>query len=131
MMRLRALQVVLVLVGLALVWCLYPLVMSLLHHGDVSAGDQMILGIYFPLGIMLLLAVRNPSEHRSLIAFTGWSTLSHMSVMAVQAFQAGSQREDLPPQIGIAIIAVVLLVLMPRKQPSKRVAAVGADSVQL
>ena len=113
--RKRALQVLLLLVGAALFLGLYPLVTSLLHPGGVSRADQMILAIYFPLGIMLLLAVRDPSAHRSLIAFAGWSTLSHMAVMMIQAFQDGSVRQDLPPQLVISAVAVVLLLLMPTK----------------
>src|SRR5438105_6300180 len=113
--RKRVLQVLLLLVGAAFTLGLYPLVTSLLHPGGVSRGDQMILGIYFPLGIMLLLAIRDPSAHRSLIAFTGWSTLSHMAVMMIQAFQDGSVRQDLPPQLVISSVAVVLLRLMSPK----------------
>ena len=79
----------------------------------------MILGIYFPLGILLLLATRDPSAHRSLIAFTGWSTLSLMAVMAIQAFQDGSARQDLPPQLVISAVAVVVLLLMPPKGKRK------------
>ena len=37
--------------------------------------------------VFLLLASRNPSENRSLIAFTAWSSLVHAAIMAVQAFQ--------------------------------------------
>lgn len=122
MIRLRTLQVLMVLIGLALVLGLYPLLTSLFHlfGSEVDAGDQMILGIYFPLGIFLLLAVRNPSAHRSLIAFTGWSTVMHMAVMTVQAFQAKSQREDLPPLVAIALIGAALVLLTPRKESSQR-----------
>ena len=49
MIRLRTLQVLMVLVGLALVLGLYPLVTSLFHlfGSEVDAGDQMILGMSF------------------------------------------------------------------------------------
>jgi hypothetical protein len=47
----------------------------------------MILSIYITLGIFLLLAVRDVSANRSLIAFTGWSSLAHASVMILQSFQ--------------------------------------------
>jgi hypothetical protein len=34
----------------------------------------------------LLLASRNPSAHRSLIAFTAWSSSTHAAIMGVQAY---------------------------------------------
>lgn len=40
----------------------------------------MILGVYATLGIFLLLASRNPSANRSLIAFTAWSSLVHAAI---------------------------------------------------
>ena len=122
MNRERALKILLVLVGLALVAGIYPLVTSLLHlrNSQVSAGDQMILGIYFPIGVFLLLAVRDPSANRSLIACFAWSTLAHDAVMVVQAFQGGSQREDLPPLVVIGIICAALIVLTPAKPSAAR-----------
>ena len=54
-------------------------VTSMLHPKQSDFPDQMMLSIYVTLGIFLLLAVRNPSAHRSLIAFTGWSSLAHAS----------------------------------------------------
>jgi hypothetical protein len=115
MIRVRVLKILLVLVGLAFVAGIYPLATSLLHlwNSQVSAGDQMILGIYVPIGIFLLLAVRDPSANRSLIVCVAWSTLAHDAVMAVQAFQGGTVRADLPPLGVIAVICVVLIVLTP------------------
>jgi hypothetical protein len=57
--------------------------------------EQMILGVYATLGIFLLIASRNPSANRSLIAFTAWSSLVHAAIMAVQAFQNASERGHL------------------------------------
>ena len=117
MNRARALNVLLVLVGLALLWCIYPLTTSLLDgaKSSVSPGDQMILGIYFPIGIFLLLAVRDPQANRSLIICFAWSTLAHDTVMVVQAFQGGSVREDLSGQAVIALVCAALLVLAPAR----------------
>lgn len=128
MLRLRTLQVLLVLVGVALIAGIYPLAGALSHPHttDISTGDQMILGIYFPIGIFLLVSARNPSSNRTLISCFGWSTLAHMIVMMVQAFQSGSVREDLPPQAGIALISVLLIALAPRKQSTDPSMAVGA-----
>jgi hypothetical protein len=43
----------------------------------------MLGGIYAALGVLLLLASRNPSMNRSLIAFATWSTVIHAAIMAV------------------------------------------------
>lgn len=117
MFRLRTLQVLMVLVGAALVWGAWPLVTSLMQGAasTVIPGDQMILGIYFPLGVLLLLGVRNPVEHRSLLLFTGWSTVTHMAVMIVQAIQAHSVRDDVPTSALIVAIGVAIILLTPRK----------------
>jgi hypothetical protein len=62
--RERALKVVLVIVGLLFVASLYGL-MKLREEETL----QMMLSIYGTLGVFLLLASRNPSANRSLIAF--------------------------------------------------------------
>ena len=77
----------------------------------------MILSIYIALGVFLLIAAREPSEHRSLILFAGWSTLAHDGVMIVQGIQYHDLRGDL---IGFAIIGVIglaLIALTPAKRP--------------
>jgi|SRR6266496_2022190 len=67
MRRERALKVVLVLVGLLLSAGVYPLIGSLPHPADSDTGDTMMLSLYVALGIFLLIAVRNPSAHRSMV----------------------------------------------------------------
>ena len=47
---------------------------------------DMMLSLCVALGIFLLIAVRNPSANRSLIAFTAWSCFAHAAVMAVTTF---------------------------------------------
>lgn len=87
----------------------------------------MFLGVYITLGIFVLLAARNPSANRSLIAFTAWSSLVHAAIMAVQAFYIGSERGH--PLGGVAlfgIIGVALIVLAPAKQSGERASAAGA-----
>lgn len=49
--------------------------------------------LYVALGIFLLIAVRNPSANRSLIAFTAWSSFAHTAVMAVTSFSKGGIAE--------------------------------------
>src|SRR5215831_11525719 len=97
MNRERALSVVLVLVGLIFLFAVYPLMMYLWPSGwrwqpNQPEYEQMILGVYATLGVFLLLAARNPSANRTLIAFTAWSSLVHAAIMAVQAFQTPSGR---------------------------------------
>jgi hypothetical protein len=69
MIRERALKILLVLSGLACLAGLYPL-SGALRDGvatTINRQDQMILGIYISLGVFLLIAARDPREHRSLI----------------------------------------------------------------
>ena len=68
MNRERAL-IVLVLVGLLFSAGIYPLTMSLWKMNKLDYGDDMMVSLYFALGIFLLMAVHNPSANRSLIAF--------------------------------------------------------------
>src|SRR5258705_362241 len=69
MVRERALKIVLALVGLLFAAAIYPVIGGLLDPAHSDTGDTMMMGLYFALGIFLLIAVRNPSAHRSLKAF--------------------------------------------------------------
>ena len=121
MNRELALKILLAVVGLFFVAGTYPLITSKLHPKQSDFPDQMMLSIYGTLGIFLLLAVRNPSAHRSLIAFTGWSSLAHASVMAVQSIQIGSERSELPALGVVGIICATLIALTPSKlTPAKQ-----------
>jgi len=82
MIRERVLKVVLMLVGLLFLAGVYPL----LRWQPNQTIEQMLGGIYAALGIFLLLASRNRSVNRSLIAFTTWSSLVHATIMAVLVF---------------------------------------------
>ncbi|MGA8149596.1 MAG: DUF6632 domain-containing protein [Terriglobales bacterium] len=131
MNRERALKIVLVLVGLIFLFGVYPLMMFLWSSGwrwqpNQPEYEQMILGVYATLGIFLLLAARNPSENRSLIAFTAWSSLVHAAIMAVQAFQHPSERGHLLGDIpALVIVGVVLIALAPAKPSGERVSVVS------
>jgi hypothetical protein len=112
MNRERALKVVLVLVGLLFLAGIYPLIV----FGRQGPAVAMMLSVYVTLGIFLLLAVRNPSANRSLIAFTAWSSFAHAAVMAVQAYQKLIERGEL---LGVAVLVVIglaLIALAPAKQ---------------
>jgi len=128
MNRDRALKVLLVLVGLLFVAGLYPLLPSLANvHSEVSSGDKMMLSIYVTLGVFVLLAVRNPAAHRSLIAFTAWSSFAHGAVMAIMAVQTPVERTGLLVAVGVlGFIGVALLALAPARQPTERAASAAA-----
>lgn len=111
MIRKRALKVVLVLMGLICVGGAYPLM-----NRETPAYAQMLFGVYATLGVFLLLALRNPSANRSLIAFTAWSTLVHAAIMAVQIVYNVISREFLFTQVvPFAFIGVALIVFAPAK----------------
>ena len=57
MIRERVLKVVLVLVGLLFSAAIYPLTMSLWKMNESDYGDDMMLSLYFALGIFLLMPV--------------------------------------------------------------------------
>jgi len=128
MNRERGLKIALVLVGLLFLAGAYPLTTSL-WHGDasVSEGDKMMLSLYVTLGVFVLLAARNPSANRSLIAFTAWSSFAHAVVMTTLGFQIASERRDfLFGSAVLAVIGVALIALAPAKPPVQQASAVAA-----
>ena len=115
MRRERALKIVLAVVGLLFCAGVYPLVLKAKEEPALA----MMMSLYVTLGIFLLLASRNPSENRSLIAFTAWSSLVHDAIMTFQAFQYAGERGHLFGDVpALVIVGVVLLVLAPAKQPA-------------
>src|SRR5258705_9497785 len=82
MSRELALKVVLVVVGLIFCSLVYPLTMFVRQEPALA----MMLSVYVTLGLFLLLAARDPSANRSLIAFTGWSSFAHAALMAGRGF---------------------------------------------
>jgi hypothetical protein len=116
MNRERALKVVLVVVGLLFSAGVYPLIGSLLHPADSDTGDTMMLSLYVALGIFLLIAARNPSAHRSLIAFAAWSSFAHAVAMSILGLELASQRVGfLVGSAVLAVIGVALIALAPAK----------------
>ena len=117
MIRERVLKVVLVVVGLLFVAGIYPIAMYLRHPGNEPPGDTMMLSLYLALGIFLLLAVRNPSAHRSLIVYAGWANIAHAAVMTAMAIHPTSdQRGLLIASAGFGLIGIALLVLAPARE---------------
>lgn len=85
------------------------------HGGEGGYYLQMICGVYAVLGAFLIKAAKNPSEHRSLISFTVWSSLVHAGIMAAQALgdehETGHLVGDVP---ALVLVAAVLWFLSPR-----------------
>ena len=113
--RERALKVVLVVVGVIFCALVYPMTIFVRQEPALA----MMLSLYVTLGIFLLLAARNPSANRSLIAFTAWSSFAHAAIMGTQALRNMIARGEL---IGVAVLVVigaVLIALAPAKQSAE------------
>jgi hypothetical protein len=125
MKRERVLQVVLVVLGLLYSFWGYILFDNLWHlkwlngHSDVM---PMFLSLNTTLGVCLLVAVKHPARHRSLIAYGAWSSLAHaltMSLMSAQAVAHRIHRQDSPQDIVMfVVIGAALLALLPPQQTS-------------
>src|SRR6266446_558907 len=119
MNRERTLKIALVLMGLLFSAAVYPLMMMVKQDPALA----MMMSLYATLGVFLLLAARNPSEHRSLIAFTAWSSFAHATLMAVQASLNLIPRRELVGVFVFILIGVALITLAPAKQPVERASA--------
>ena len=127
MARERTLKAALVLVGLLFSAAVYPAIGGLRDPAHSDTGDTMMMGIYCALGIFLLIAVRNPSAHRSLIAFAAWSSFAHAAIMSVLGLEMQSDRAGfLAGAAVLVVIGAALIVLAPRKQSEQRIAAPAA-----
>ena len=122
MNRKRALKIVLVVVGLLFCAGVYPLI--LMAKQDPALA--MMMSLYVTLGVFLLLASRSPLAHRSLIAFTAWSSFAHATVMSVQAYLNFISRRELIGSAVFILIGVALIALSPAKQPVERSSTVAA-----
>jgi hypothetical protein len=122
MNRERALKIVLVLVGLLFTAMVYPLVLFVKQEPALA----MQMSLYVTLGVFLIMAARNPSANRSLIAFTAWSSFAHAVLMAGQAFANLIARGELIGSAVLVVIGVALIVLAPAKQPVQRASTVVA-----
>lgn len=120
----QPLSAVLLVVGLVFIFGVWPLMVvwpaGWQWQPNQPEYEQMILGVYATLGVFLVLAARKPSEHRSLILFTGWSSLVHAGIMAIQAARDSSERGHFAGDVPVlAIVGVVLLLLAPRTRVSE------------
>jgi hypothetical protein len=81
-----------------------------------SEYELMFVSVYATLGLFLLTASRAPERHRSLILFTGWSSIVHGLVMAGQALVDTSEHTHLMGDVpALILIGAGLLVLAPRE----------------
>jgi hypothetical protein len=123
MKRERALKIVLVVVGVLFCAALYPLVLMVKQDPALA----MMMSLYATLGIFLLLASRNPSAHRSLIAFAAWSSFAHAGLMSFQALLNMIARRELIGSAVFAVIGIALVALAPAKKSVERASAVMAQ----
>src|SRR5438874_12243440 len=117
MLRERVLKIVLIIVGLLFIATIYPL--FFLVRNDETL--QMMLSLYVTLGVFLVLASRNPSAHRSLIAFAAWSSFAHASTMSILGLEIPEQRVGFLVGSGIlVVIGVALIALAPANSVRER-----------
>ena len=117
--RIFYLRIALIVFGLIFVFGIYPL--SLVWPSGWTWGHgyshylMMIIGIYATLGVFLLIASRNPDEHRSLIWFTVWSSVVHGAIMGVQAFNDTAEHGHFVGDVpALFLVAIILGGLVPR-----------------
>ena len=119
--QLKNLRLALRLVGLIFIFGIYPLTIIwpagwAWHTEGHSDYLQMILGLYATLGVFLIIAARDPLEHRSLIWFTVWSSIVHGGIMAVQSIMNLHNLGHLWGDVlALFLVAGVLAVLTPRR----------------
>src|SRR5277367_5714150 len=128
MWRERVLKIVLVMVGLFFSAGIYPLIGSLRGPAGSDTGDTMMLSLYVTLGVFLLIAVRNPVAHRSVIGFAAWSSFAHAVTMSIQGLEIPSQRTGfLVGSAVLVVIGVALIALAPARKTLGRTSAVVAQ----
>ena len=109
MNRQAALKIVLAIVGLLFLATAYLVVVFARQDPALS----MMFTLYVTLGVFLLLAIRDPTASRSLIAFTAWSSFAHAAVMGTQAMQNMVSRGELAGVAILVIIGAALIALAP------------------
>jgi hypothetical protein len=126
MIRQRALQIVLVLVGLLFSAAILPVIGGLRDPANSDTGDTMQMALYFALGIFLLLVVRNPQAHRSLIAFAAWSSFAHAVVMGTLGLKIPAQRSGFLGGSAVLVVIGMLLIALAPAKPSAAKASASA-----
>lgn len=120
--RLRYVKIALYVIGVIFIFGIYPMMMWIFPSGwgwtpRQPEYEQMIQGIYATLGVFLILAAKNPLANLSLIWFTIWSSIVHGGIMLVQALVDPTEHANMVGDIpALFLVAIVLWILMPRKQ---------------
>jgi hypothetical protein len=123
-LRLKLLRIALVLVGIIFIAGIYLLMIvwpsGWTWHTGHSDYPLMIVGVYATLGVFLLIAVRNPLAHLSLIWFTVCSSVVHAGIMAFQSFSSPENHGHLMGDVpALLIVAVLLAILTPRGERAR------------
>ena len=86
------------------------------HH---AYYEQMMVGLYFTLGIFLIRASKDPLQHPSIIWFAVWSSIVHASIMTIQALTDPEHRGHLVADVPALFLAAAVLsfLLLRRQQP--------------
>jgi drug/metabolite transporter superfamily protein YnfA len=105
------LKIVLGVVGVIFLATAYPMVVFMRDEPALS----MMFTLYVTLGVFLLLAIREPGAHRSLIAFTAWSSLVHAVWMGAQAMKGMVAQVELIGCAVLAVIGILLIAFAPRR----------------
>jgi hypothetical protein len=117
MNRGKALQILLVLLGLLFVVGVYPLITSIRNGWQQNREDAepMAISLYVTMGIFLLVSARNPLANRGVIIFAAWLNIAHAAVMAVMAVHLPNERKGLLiAAAGFGAIGAALIVLAPK-----------------
>jgi hypothetical protein len=122
MTRERVQRIVLTIVGVLFLAAAIPGVMFFASEPSIP----MLMSLYVTLGVFLLLAARNPSANRSLIAYAGWANVAHAGVMALQDYWHLIQPRELIGVVMFGIIGIALIATAPAKEAVKQVSAVIA-----
>ena len=116
------LKIFLIVTGLFFLVGLYPMMNFIAPESwgwtpRQSEYEQMIVIIYATLGVFLILAAKNPNQHRSLLWFTVWSSITHGGLMFIQALVSdGHEHDNLVGDVpALFAVAIVLWYLMPKQ----------------
>ncbi len=117
--NLRLLSIVLALTGIAFL-LLYPVTMLLpdswMWEPRQPEYEQMIIGVYFVMGVFALIAARAPEKHLALIWFIAISNLVHGGIMFIQAMADPTEYPNLYGDIPALIITGLLIALFAPKR---------------
>lgn len=119
--HIKYLRIALIVFGLVFMFGIYPLMVTwpagwrwIPHQQDY---EQMIVVIYFVLGIFLIIAAKKPLQNLSLIWFTVWSSLAHGILMLIQSLNNPNEHGHLIGDVpALLLIALILAVLTPRRR---------------